>query len=90
MTNSRTIRVSNEPDLDARRDELERAGYHVVNATPGTVTLTKRDHGSLAWHLFVFVATFWWTVGIGNLLYALYRRYTSFDRVTIRMIAPRD
>jgi len=90
MPNSRTIRVADPTELDARRDELERAGYHVVDATPATVTLIKRDHGPLVWHLFVFIATFWWTAGVGNLAYALYRRYASLDRVTIRIIAPRD
>jgi len=90
MSETRTVRVSDPTELDARRDDLERAGYHVVNTTPATVTLTKRDHGSSAWHLFVFVATFWWSIGFGNLAYALYRRYVSFDRVTIRIIAPRD
>lgn len=87
---ARTIRVPDDHALDARRDELERDGYRVVDETPASVTLARRDHGSLAWHLFMFIATFWWTAGLGNLLYALYRRYDSLDRVEVRVVAERD
>lgn len=90
MTNTRTIRVPDDHALDTHRDRLERDGYSVVDETPASVTLHTRDHGSLAWHLFVFVATFWWTVGFGNLLYALYRRAKSYDRVRVRVVAERD
>ena len=90
MSNTRTIRVADDYELDARRDDHERDGYRVVEETPAKVVLEKRDHGSLAWHLFVFIATFWWTAGVGNLFYALYRRYESLDRVEVRVVAERD
>jgi hypothetical protein len=40
-------------------------------------------------HIVVALLTLWWTLGIGNVAYAAYKRYTA-DEVTIKVDAQDD
>lgn len=44
--------------------------WDLDSETPEYFLLTKNTSGILG-HLFIFLITFWWTLGIGNLLYWL-------------------
>jgi len=44
--------------------------------------LRKRDHGNALSHFVLFLLTFW-TFGVANILYALKRRVSSSERVTV-------
>lgn len=39
--------------------------------------LLKRNNATLSGHVVVFILTFWWTLGIGNLLYWLLSNKTK-------------
>ncbi len=43
--------------------------------------------GSMGAHLLVALFTVWWTIGIGNLVYALVAHYTA-DQVLIKQEQP--
>jgi len=48
-----------------------------------------KDWGSALGHIVVALLTLWWTLGIGNVAYAAYKRYTA-DEVTIKVDAQDD
>jgi hypothetical protein len=47
--------------------------WKVIEQNEHTILLEKRSFGSLKMHAVVFVLTVWWTAGIGNAVYALYK-----------------
>lgn len=58
------------------RQEIEDAlatGWRIESEGPDRVVLVDRNFGSLGGHLVVALLTFWWTMGLGNLLYAAYK-----------------
>jgi len=59
-------------------------GYKLETKTNTQAVLVKRDLGSAFWHIIIFLFTIWWTAGLGNLLYALYRYFVKADVVTIK------
>jgi len=79
----RTIEVTNHAEVDERADEYIREGYEVLENAVNEVVLRKRDHGSLIAHLVLFFTFGWLTLGALNLVYALYRRRKTTDRVRI-------
>ena len=61
-------------------DELVSRGWRIREETPDRVTLFKPDYGSLLGHGVVFVLTFWWTMGLGNLAYAAWNYVEDSER----------
>jgi hypothetical protein len=58
---------------EAKIEEMEYAGWKVIEQNEHTILLEKRPFGSLKMHAVVFVLTGWWTLGIGNVIYAMYK-----------------
>lgn len=84
MTPTRRTRTAADAQhYEAIRDEYARDGYAVVSEGEATVTLRYRDHGGVLAHLGIFLFFGWWTVGLANLGYALWRRYASTDVVEV-------
>ena len=61
----------------AHREEVKKEvkmyisnGWDIKEETP-EFFLIKRNEATLGGHVLVFLLTFWWTFGIGNLLYWL-------------------
>lgn len=76
----RTRFVDTHSEFERVVDEYVERDYRVQQKTEQTATLQARDYGSLWVHLFLIV----FTVGFGNVLYALYRRLTC-DNVEVRV-----
>ena len=72
-------------DTDRERerivDDYVTQGYTVVSDGGRTTKLRQRDYGGLLAHVVLFLLT----LGVGNLLYALYRRHVSTDVVVVRV-----
>lgn len=83
MTRTRT--VADRAEYERVVDEYLRDGYTALDHTDGRATLRKRDHGSLLTHLAVFFTVGFWTLGLANLLYALYRRWNASDTVCVEV-----
>lgn len=68
---------------------VERAvqdGWKVVEQREHTTLLEKRSFGSLKMHAVVFLLTVWWTAGIGNVVYAMYKS----EEIGHRRLKPED
>lgn len=70
MLNSKMER---EEILEAKIEKAEYDGWAVSERKKHTVLLEKQSFGSLTAHAVIAILTAWWTFGIGNLLYALYK-----------------
>jgi hypothetical protein len=71
---------------EAKLEEAAYDGWRVVERREHTTLLEKRSFGSLKMHAVVFALTVWWTAGIGNAVYALYRS----EQVGHRRLGPED
>lgn len=65
----RIRRVSTLKEFERTIDDFITQGYKVISRGEETATVIKR--GKKDKHLLVFLLTFWFTVGFGNVIYAL-------------------
>jgi hypothetical protein len=83
MASPRIRRVSNQREMEAVRDDFITQGYEVISEGENTLLMRKKTWGSTSAHIWVALLTIWWTIGIGNLLYALYAHNTA-EQVMIK------
>lgn len=81
---SRTKRVPDRQQLEVAIDEFIVRGYELKSEGEGTARLKEKDWGDGSTHLIVAVLTIWWTFGLANALYAVYKRATA-EEVVIRI-----
>ncbi len=65
----RIRRVLDQKEFEKIIDDYITQGYRVASRGEETATVIKRGKKEL--HFLVLLLTFWWTFGIGNLIYAL-------------------
>ncbi len=70
--------------MDRDVDDLITRGYEVKAEGETSTRLKQRDWGDGPTHLFLALATVWWTFGLANALYALYK-YTTADEILVKM-----
>jgi hypothetical protein len=58
-------------EAEQMRDEFITLGYKVESSGENTTIVKKTSWGSVSGHLLVALFTVWWTLGLGNLAYAL-------------------
>jgi hypothetical protein len=75
-----------------RRDRLAReiddyvvSGWQLKSQNDNMAIMIKRGWGSGPGHLFIFLYTFWWTVGLGNMIYALHAHYMGGAETHIKV-----
>jgi hypothetical protein len=83
----RIRRVASSKESETVRDDFITQGYEVLREGEGTILLRRSTWGSISGHIIVAILTIWWTVGIGNLLYALVAHFTA-DQVLIKTDLP--
>lgn len=66
---ARVRRVETVKEMERVMDDLITCGYKVKSQGEFNANLIKR--GQKTHHVLVFFLTFWFTFGIGNLIYAL-------------------
>lgn len=71
MATTRIRHAKNTAELEAVRDDYITQGYSVSNEGQNSTVLKKSSWGTLSGHILVALFTVWWTLGIGNLVYAL-------------------
>ncbi|WP_390217615.1 hypothetical protein [Halobacillus seohaensis] len=60
-------------------------GYQVLSRGETSISLRQNGGwGAVGPHILIAVLTIWWTFGIGNLLYALYKRYSG-EKILIKL-----
>ena len=72
-------------DIFQRRIEDEEVeGWRIKEDGDERVVMHKPNYGSLGAHLLVALLTVWWTIGIGNVLYAAYCYFGKSPKKVVR------
>jgi len=81
---ARIRRVESEKEMEQVIDDFVTQGYKIDNRGNRSTMMKEKDWGSGAGHIVVAVLTIWWTLGIGNVVYAIYKNLTA-DKVQIKV-----
>lgn len=65
-------------------DDKKVEGWDVKSREGDRVILVKRGFGTLGSHVLVAVLTAWWTLFLGNAVYAAYKYFMDTDRMVMR------
>lgn len=65
--------------LQREIDDLVAQGWRIEDEDRDRVVMVDREFGSLASHVVVALLTFWWTMGLGNVVWGAYK-YVSNSR----------
>lgn len=85
MATNRIRHTQSQREFEQIRDEYITQGYKVESEGESGTLVKKSTWGSVAGHLGVALLTVWWTLGLGNLAYALIAHKS--DEVMIKLDA---
>lgn len=71
-------------NLQRKIDDARVEGWSVQSQSSDRAVLVKRSYGSAAAHLLVALLTIWWTLGLGNVLYAAYVYFRKPQKRVVR------
>lgn len=71
-----------------RVEDEQTEGWKINEDGDDKVVLYKPNYGSMGGHVLIAVLTVWWTLGIGNALYAAYKYWGDSDKKVIRDDSP--
>lgn len=74
---ARIRRVDDQKELERTIDDFVTRGYKIKTQGERSARLKKHTWGSGSGHLVVAALTIWWTLGIGNVAYAIYKNQTA-------------
>ncbi|MFB5661283.1 hypothetical protein [Alteribacillus sp. HJP-4] len=81
----RVRKTYSEDEMERVVDDFITMGYEVLSRGEASIRIRKHGGwGSLGGHALWFLLTVWWTFGIGNIVYALIKRYTG-EKVLIKL-----
>lgn len=83
-TAMRVRKVSSKKEFDETVDDFITQGYKVVSEGEKTVQLKRSQWGTASMHVLIFLFLGWWTLGIGNLIYALIANGSS-EQVIVKV-----
>jgi hypothetical protein len=75
MTRNRT--VESKAELEKEKEEYIQNNYKVAMDDDDYIFVKKKTWGSMTGHFLVAILTIWWSFGIGNILYGLYKSMAS-------------
>ena len=85
MSVDRIRKVDDKREMEEVVDDYITTGYEVMDRGQGSIKLRKNDGwGSIGGHIAVFLLTAWFSAGIGNLIYALVKRYNG-EKVLVQL-----
>lgn len=74
---ARIRRVDDRKEMERTVEDFLTRGYKIKNEGERSTMLKKKNWGSSGMHIIVAVFTLWWTFGLGNVAYAIYKRLTA-------------
>ena len=86
MATQRIRHAKSVREAEQMRDEFVTLGYKVESTGENTTVVKKSTWGSAPGHIGVALFTIWWTLGLGNLVYALIAHKS--DEVLIKVDEP--
>ena len=72
-------------DFENEVEDKQTEGYKVTSKTDTQCILEKRTLGKAIWHIIIFLITFWFTFGFGNIIYLLIAYFMHVDKITIKI-----
>lgn len=87
MAAPRLRNVQTQKEMQSVRDDFITQGYEVRTEGQYSLLMRKKDWGSVGWHVVIAIFTIWWTIGIGNLIYAVIA-HTTAEQVMLKMEVP--
>jgi len=85
MAAPRLRKISSCKEFDGALDDYITQGYEVLNQGENSALLRKKTWGTSGGHVLWALLTVWWTLGLGNLGYALAAHYTA-EQVILKLI----
>lgn len=73
-----------QQEMERVVDDYITQEYKVKQRGESSVLVQKKDYGSMGGHIIVALLTIWWTLGIGNLVYALVKQAQA-DKVMVKL-----
>jgi len=61
-------------------DDLVAQGWRIEEETPDRVVMVDRKYGSVGSHILVALLTFWFSLGVGNVVWAAYNYVANSQR----------
>ena len=83
MTAPRLRKVTTQKEMENLIDDYVTQGYEIIERGERSTMLRRKTWGSASGHLLWFLFTVWWSIGIGNLIYALVAHSTA-EQVLVR------
>ena len=87
MSAPRIRRVRDQREMENLLDDYVTQGYEVITQGQNSILVRRKSWGSVAGHIFCALATAWFTMGIGNIAYALVAHYTA-EQVMVKIDIP--
>lgn len=84
MRMARIRRVDDTKEMEQVTEDFLTRGYSIKQEGQKSTMLKKDTWGSGSGHLVVAVLTIWWTIGVGNVVYAIYKHMTA-EEVQIKV-----
>ncbi|WP_428308008.1 hypothetical protein [Lacipirellula sp.] len=86
MPAPRLRRVSSKKELENMLDDYMTQGYEIIEEGQTTAMVRRKTWGSTGGHVLWALLTVWFTLGFGNLAYALVAHYNA-ERVMLKIDA---
>jgi hypothetical protein len=86
MAAPRLRRVGSKKELENMLDDYMTQGYEIIEQGQTTAMVRRKTWGSAGGHVLWALLTFWFTLGLGNLVYALVAHYNA-EKVMLKIDA---
>lgn len=71
-------------DLQTKIEDAEVEGWELEERQGDRAVMIRRRTGSLVAHIILFIFVGWWTLGLANIVYFLYKYFVQKDKKVIR------
>ena len=84
MPAPRLRRVGSKKEFENMLDDFAIQGYEIVEQGQTTAMVRRKTWGSAGGHVLWGLLTFWFTLGLGNLVYAIAAHYNA-EKVMLKI-----
>lgn len=81
---ARVRRVDTRKEMEQVTEDFLTRGFKIKTEGQNSTMVKKKTWGSGTGHIVVAALTLWWTLGIGNVIYAIYKNLTA-EEVQIKV-----
>lgn len=82
---TRVRRVDSEKELFNKIEDFQIQGYSLVEESDRHAKLENKKYGTFGMHVLWFLFTFWFSFGVGNLLYLIYAYSQKSKSIIIKL-----